>query len=89
MQVYKQLKILSARPDPKKYQKIRHHLYGFVSVKENFSTGSWYKLAAKKIKDINQKGKIALVVGGICQSGIELCYKLYLIVGDSSKVKPT
>ena len=28
MQVYKQLKILSARPDPKKYQKIKHHLYG-------------------------------------------------------------
>ena len=31
MQVYKQLKILSARPDPKKYQKIKHHLYGFHS----------------------------------------------------------
>ena len=39
MQVYKQLKILSARPDPKKYQKIKHHLYGFHSVTKNFSTG--------------------------------------------------
>ena len=29
MQIYKELKILSARPDPKKYQKINHHLYGF------------------------------------------------------------
>ena len=28
MQVYKQLKILSARPDPKNYQKVKHHLYG-------------------------------------------------------------
>ena len=61
MQVYKELKILSARPNNKS---IKHHLYGFVSVKKNFSTGSWYKLAAKKIKDINKRGKVALVVGG-------------------------
>ena len=61
MQVYKEVKILSARPDNKN---IKHHLYGFVSVKKNFSTGSWCKLAVKKIKEINQKGKIALVVGG-------------------------
>ncbi len=61
MQVYKEVKILSARPNDKS---VKHHLYGFVSVKKNFSTGSWYKLAAKKIKEINKKGKIALVVGG-------------------------
>ena len=61
MQVYKEVKILSARPNNKS---IKHHLYGFISVKKNFSTGSWYKLAAKKIKQINKKGKTALVVGG-------------------------
>ena len=61
MQVYKEVKILSARPYDKN---IKHHLYGFLSVRTNFSTGSWYKLAAKKIKDINKKGRTALVVGG-------------------------
>ena len=61
MQIYKEVKILSARPSDKN---INHHLYGFLSVKNNFSTGSWYKLAAKKIKQINKKGKTALVVGG-------------------------
>ncbi len=61
MQVYKEVKILSARP---KEKEVKHHLYGFISVKKNFSTGSWYKLAAKKIKDINKKGRVALVVGG-------------------------
>ena len=61
MQVYKEIKILSARPNNKS---IKHHLYGFVSAKENFSVGSWYKLAATKIKKINKKGKIAIVVGG-------------------------
>ena len=34
MQVYKEIKILSARPTDIK--KIKHHLYGFVSVKKNF-----------------------------------------------------
>ena len=36
MQVYKELKILTARPIKKEYQKIKHHLYGFQSVKKNF-----------------------------------------------------
>ena len=44
MQVYKELKILSARPHKKEYKKIKHHLYGFQSVKKNFSTGDWLKL---------------------------------------------
>ena len=64
MQVYKQLKILSARPDPKQYQKIRHHLYGFHDVKKNFSTGDWLKLVNKKIKNVQKRKKIPILVGG-------------------------
>ena len=63
MQVYKELKILSARPSPKEYQKIRHHLYGFHSVKKNFSTGDWLKIAIKKVKEINKRKKIPIFVG--------------------------
>ncbi len=61
MQVYKEVRILSARPNDKT---VKHHLYGFVSVKKSFSTGVWLKEAVKKIKKINKKGKVALVVGG-------------------------
>ena len=64
MQVYKQLKILSARPDPKQYQKIRHHLYGFHDVKRNFSTGDWLKLVNKKIKDVQRRKRTPILVGG-------------------------
>ena len=64
MQVYKELKILSARPDPKDYKKIKHHLYGFHSVKKNFSTGEWLKLAIKKIKEIRKRKKTPIFVGG-------------------------
>ena len=64
MQVYKELKILSARPDPKDYQKIKHHLYGFHNVRNNFSTGDWLKFAIKKIKEIRKKNKVPVFVGG-------------------------
>ena len=61
MQIYKEVKILSARPNEKT---IKHHLYGIISVKKYFSVGLWYKHAIKKIKEINKKGKIAIVAGG-------------------------
>ena len=44
MQVYKQLKILTARPKNKNEQNIQHHLYGFQNVKKKFSTGFWLRL---------------------------------------------
>ncbi len=64
MQVYKQFKILSARPDPKKYKKVKHHLYGFHSVTKNFSTGDWLKLVIKKIREVQKRKKIPILVGG-------------------------
>jgi len=64
MQVYKQLKILSARPDPKHYNKIKHHLYGFHDVTKNFSTGDWLKLVNKKIIEVQKRKKIPILVGG-------------------------
>lgn len=64
MQVYKELKILSARPLKKNYQKIKHHLYGFQSAKKTFSTGDWLKLAIKKIYEIKKRKKTPILVGG-------------------------
>ena len=64
MQVYKELKILTSRPSLSDLKKIKHHLYGFVSVKKNFSSGSWLNIATKKIKAILKKKKIPILVGG-------------------------
>jgi len=64
MQIYKDLKILSARPFRKDYQKIRHHLYGIKSAKKIFSTGDWLKLVNKKILEIKKRKKIPILVGG-------------------------
>ena len=64
MQVYKQLEVLTARPNKKDLKKIKHHLYGFFDVKKNFSTGEWLKLSIKKIKEIKNKKKVPIIVGG-------------------------
>ncbi len=64
MQVYNELKILSAKPYKGDYQKIKHHLYGFHSVKKNFSTGDWLKLANQKILSIKKRKKVPILVGG-------------------------
>ncbi len=64
MQVYKELKILTARPIKENTNKIKHHLYGFQSVKNKFSTGQWLILVKKKIKEIRNKNKIPILVGG-------------------------
>jgi tRNA dimethylallyltransferase len=64
MQVYKELKILTARPYEKKFKKIKHHLYGFQSVRKNFSTGDWLKLVKKKIYELKKRKKVPILVGG-------------------------
>ncbi len=64
MQVFKEFKILSSRPSSSDTQKIKHHLYGVISVKRYFSAGDWLKQAKKKINFCLKKKKIPIVVGG-------------------------
>ena len=64
MQVYKDLKILTARPLKINFKNIKHHLYGFQKSNKNFSTGDWLKIAIKKINEIKKRKKIPILVGG-------------------------
>ena len=64
MQVYKELKILSARPFRKDYRKIKHHLYGFQSVRKSYSSGEWLIAAKKKILEIKKRKNVPIIVGG-------------------------
>ena len=64
MQVYKKLKILTARPNKQEQKNIKHHLYGVVDLNKEFSTGQWLELAIKRIKNIKKKKKIPILVGG-------------------------
>jgi tRNA dimethylallyltransferase len=62
MQVYKEIKILSARPES--YYNVSHYLYGNISVKNNFSAGEWLKKVKLNLNKIIKKKKQPIFVGG-------------------------
>ena len=64
MQIYKEISILTSKPNLQDTKIIKHHLYGFNSVKKKFSTGHWLKLVVKKIEEQWENEKIPIVVGG-------------------------
>ncbi len=64
MQIYKEFEVLSSRPSQSDEKKIKHHLYGFLSVKKYFSVGEWLILVKKKVEQIIKKGKQPIIVGG-------------------------
>ena len=64
MQVYKEISILTSKPNIQDIKIIRHHLYGFKSVKQKFSTGHWLKMVVKKIEEQWKNERTPIVVGG-------------------------
>ena len=64
MQVYNEIFILTSRPPLQDTNVIKHHLYGFNSVKQKFSTGHWLKMVINKIKKQWNQDRIPILVGG-------------------------
>lgn len=64
MQVYKEFSILSSKPSNQELKQIKHHLYGFVSVKKYFSAGDWLKEAKVKINICLKNKRIPIITGG-------------------------
>ncbi len=64
MQIFREFKILSSRPNLIDTKKIKHHLYGIISVKRYFSVGDWLKKARKKIDICLKRKKVPIIVGG-------------------------
>ncbi len=64
MQVYKDFSILSSRPSIEDEKKVKHYFYGFLSGKNYFSAGQWFKLTKSKIKKCHLNNKMPIIVGG-------------------------
>ncbi len=64
MQIFKEFHVLSSRPSLKDTKKIKHYLYGEISVKRYFSAGDWLKKSKKKIFTCLKRKKIPIIVGG-------------------------
>ena len=64
MQIYKDMDIGTAKPTKEEMQGIKHYLIDFVSPDERYSVADFKKDAKKAIKEILEKGKIPIIVGG-------------------------
>ena len=64
MQIFKEFIVLSSRPTLNQTRKVKHHLYGTITVKKNFSAGEWLKKVKIKINTCVKKKKIPIIVGG-------------------------
>ncbi|MBX9775516.1 MAG: tRNA (adenosine(37)-N6)-dimethylallyltransferase MiaA [Xanthobacteraceae bacterium] len=64
MQVYRDLRIITARPSPADEARVPHLLYGHVDAAENYSVGRWCVDAPAAIAQARQAGRMPIVVGG-------------------------
>jgi len=64
LQVYRELRVLSARPDALDEAQAPHYLYGFVSAFEPFSVGHWLEAAKAALADVRAKGLLPIFAGG-------------------------
>jgi tRNA dimethylallyltransferase len=64
MQVYRDLDILSARPDAQERAEAPHHMFGHVDASVRYSAGAWAKEAGPLIARLQGEDKVPIVVGG-------------------------
>jgi tRNA dimethylallyltransferase len=63
-QLYRYMDIGTAKPTPQEQALVPHHLIDVASPDEDFSLAQFQQLAFKAIEDINQRQKLAFLVGG-------------------------
>ena len=64
MQVYRDLRIITARPSIEEESRAPHRLYGHVDAAENHSVGRWCRDVGETLADARRQKRIAIFVGG-------------------------
>ena len=64
MQVYRDLRVITARPTPAEEARVPHRLYGHVDAGENYSVGRWCRDVGEALNEIAAQGRVAILVGG-------------------------
>jgi tRNA dimethylallyltransferase len=64
MQVYAELRMLTARPSPDDEAAVPHRLYGTVPAAERYSVGAWLGDVAAALSAAREEGRMPIVVGG-------------------------
>ena len=64
MQVYRDLRILTARPTPEEEARVPHRLYGHVDAAEYYSVGRWCREVGTVLGELAVAGRVAIITGG-------------------------
>ena len=64
MQVYRDLRIITARPSPQDEVRVPHRLYGHVDAAVNCSAGHWVTDAARALAETRAQNRVAIFIGG-------------------------
>lgn len=64
MQVYRDLRVLTARPSEADERRAPHYLYGHVDAAEAWSVARWLDEVAKVLADLQGQGQLPIIVGG-------------------------
>lgn len=64
MQVYRDLRIITARPTAAEEKRVPHRLYGHVDAAENFSAGRWCVDTRAALEQAVADGQVPILVGG-------------------------
>jgi tRNA dimethylallyltransferase len=64
MQVYRDLRVITARPGPDDEARVPHRLYGQVDAAENYSVGRWCADASAALAEAWNAGRVPILVGG-------------------------
>jgi tRNA dimethylallyltransferase len=64
MQVYHDLRVLTARPTPEEEAQVPHRLYGHIDAGVNFSAGSWVADAANVLAEVRGQNRLPIFAGG-------------------------
>jgi tRNA dimethylallyltransferase len=64
MQVYRDLRVITARPSPVEEARVPHLLYGHVDAAENYSVGRWCVDAGAALAEVERAGRLPIMVGG-------------------------
>jgi len=64
VQVYKEFNIGSAKPSQEECNRVPHHMIDLVNWNQNFDAARYRELALENIRDIHERGRIPIIVGG-------------------------
>ncbi|MBA2493699.1 MAG: tRNA (adenosine(37)-N6)-dimethylallyltransferase MiaA, partial [Acidobacteria bacterium] len=64
VQIYKEIEIATAKPSEEEKRGVPHHLIDYILPNINYTAANWAKDAGAKIREIEERGNVPILVGG-------------------------